>query len=61
MDGIILQQSSPWCPCDEQGIESQHCIACSGVVVAPQSNANTASATTIAATKILFTRCILQN
>jgi hypothetical protein len=61
MDGIVLQQSWPWCPCDEQGMESQHCIACSGVVAAPQSNAYTTSATTMAATKIRFAQCIFQN
>jgi len=32
-----LQQSWPVWPCDEHGMELQHCIACSGVDVAPQS------------------------
>jgi hypothetical protein len=41
----VLQQSMPWWPCDEQCIEWQHCIACSGVVAAPQSNAYAPRAT----------------
>ncbi len=36
---MVLQQSWPWWPCDEHGIELQHFIACSGVVVGSQSNA----------------------
>jgi len=39
MDGIVLQQSWRSWPCDEQGMELQHCIAWSGVMVAPQSTA----------------------
>jgi hypothetical protein len=40
MDGIVLQHSwLCWWPCDAQGIESQHCIACSGVDMAKQSDA----------------------
>ncbi len=39
-------------------MELQHCIASSGVVTAPQSTAYTASATTIAISKIGFARCI---
>jgi hypothetical protein len=35
-------------------MELQHCIACSGVVTAPQSNVYTASATTMAASRIGF-------
>lgn len=31
----------PSCPCDEHGIEPQHCIACSGVALASQSSAYT--------------------
>lgn len=35
--GIVLQQSSlPW-PCEWHGIDLQHCLACSGAVIAPQS------------------------
>lgn len=49
MDGIDLQQSCPLCPCGAHGIELQHCMACSGVVMAPQSSAYAASATTSAA------------
>ena len=45
MDGIDLQQSWPLCPCGAHGIEPQHCIACSGVVSAPQSSAYAAKAT----------------
>jgi len=39
MAGIVLQQSWPWLLCDEQGIESQHCIACSRVAIPEQSSA----------------------
>ena len=39
-------------------MELQHCMACSGVV-APQSNAYTASAKAIVASKIGFAKCIL--
>lgn len=39
MDGIDLQQSCPLCPCGAHGIELQHCVAGSGVVIAPQSSA----------------------
>jgi len=61
MDGIVLQQSWPWFPCDEQGIELQHCIACSGVVVAPQSKAYVESPTASSARKIgLINRIIDQ-
>jgi hypothetical protein len=58
-DGIVLQHSwlCSW-PCDEQCIVSQHCIACSGVVMAPQSIAYPAIAATRAKRKICFTRCI---
>lgn len=60
MDGIVLQHSwlYSWL-CDEQGIVSQHCIASSGVVMAPQSTEYTAIATAMATSKIGFTRCIL--
>jgi len=59
MDGMVLQHSwlCSW-PCDEQSIVSQHCIACSGVVTAPQSIAYPAIAATMAKRKIVFTRCI---
>jgi hypothetical protein len=43
--GMVLQQSCPWWPCDEQRIKLQHCIACSGVAAALQSNAYAARAT----------------
>jgi hypothetical protein len=39
MDGIVLQQSSLLPLCDGQGIDPQHCIACSGVLIAEQSAA----------------------
>ncbi len=53
MDGIVLQHSwLCWWPCDEQGIESQHCIACSGVDMARQSNAYTARAIATTASSI---------
>ena len=53
MDGIVLQHSwLCWWPCDEQGIESQHCIACSGVDMTRQSNAYTARAIATTATSI---------
>jgi hypothetical protein len=37
IEGIVLQQSSllPWC--GGQGMDRQHCIACSGVVNTVQS------------------------
>ena len=59
MDGMVLQHS--WlcsCPCDEQCIVSQHCIACSGVVIAPQSIVYPAIAAAMAKLKTVFTRCI---
>jgi hypothetical protein len=53
MDGIVLQHSwLCWCPCDEQGIESQHCMACSGVDMAKQSDAYVARAIAITANRI---------
>jgi hypothetical protein len=59
IDGIILQHSwlYSWL-CDEQGIVSQHCIACSGVAMAPQSIAYAAIAAAMATNKIGFTGCI---
>jgi len=39
-------------------MELQHCIACSGVMVAPQSYANVASPTTSNARKIVRTNCM---
>jgi hypothetical protein len=39
-------------------MELQHCIACSGVIVAPQSYANVASPTTSNARKIVLTNCM---
>jgi hypothetical protein len=59
IDGIDLQHS--WlCSalCDEHGIVSQHCIACSGVVTAPQSIAYPAIAIAMTKSKICFARCI---
>jgi hypothetical protein len=50
--GIVLQQSCPLCPCGEQGIEPQHCIACSGVVIASQSKTYTPSNKAITLTRI---------
>jgi hypothetical protein len=50
--GMVLQQSWPLRPCGEQGIELQHCIDCSGVMVAPQSNAYVARLTASTTTKI---------
>src|SRR6266403_648431 len=53
MDGIVLQHSSLcWWPGDEQGIESQHCIACSGVAMARQSKAYAARAIASTASRI---------
>jgi hypothetical protein len=39
IEGIVLQQSSllPWC--GGQGVDRQHCIACSGVFIPEQSMA----------------------
>ncbi|PYU84915.1 MAG: hypothetical protein DMG50_02955 [Acidobacteria bacterium] len=53
MDGMDLQHSwlCSW-PCDEQGIESQHCVAAAGVDTAKQSNAYVAKATVITASRI---------
>src|SRR6266571_1163120 len=48
---MVLQQSCPRCPCDEHGIELQHCISCSGVVVPPQSTAYAARASPSTATR----------
>jgi hypothetical protein len=62
MDGMVLQHS--WlCSglCDEQGIVSQHCMACSGVVMAPQSIAYAVIATAMAKSKMGFARCISTN
>ena len=59
MDGIVLQQS--WlCSglCDEHGIVSQHCIACSGVVMAPQSVAYNAIAAAMIKSRNGFARRI---
>jgi len=53
IDGIVLQHSwLCWWPCDEHGIESQHCIACSGVDIARQSNAYIARAIATIASRI---------
>src|ERR1700726_2628583 len=49
--GMVLQQSWPWWPCDEQGMELQQATACSGVV-APQSNAYAARARVSTARRI---------
>jgi len=59
MDGMDLQHSwlGSW-PGDEQGIESQHCIAASGVDMAQQSNAYVAKATVITASRIGLIRHI---
>jgi hypothetical protein len=46
--GMDLQQSVPSWPCGAHGIEVQHCVACCGVVIAPQSSAYAARATTSA-------------
>jgi hypothetical protein len=50
---MVLQHSwlCSW-PCDEQCIVSQHCIACSGVVMAAQSKAYVAKAIDITDNKI---------
>src|SRR6267378_1578790 len=53
MDGIVLQHSwLCWWPGDEQGIVSQHCVACSGVDMAKQSDAYVARAIAITANRI---------
>jgi len=52
-DGIVLQHSwLCWWSWDEQGIESQHCMACSGVDMARQSNAYMARAIATTACRI---------
>ena len=48
---MVRQQSRPWWPCDEQGIERQQRIACSGVVMARQSDPYAANATVRTAKK----------
>jgi hypothetical protein len=57
--GIVLQQSCPGWPCDEHGIDLQHSMAWSGVVIAPQSNAYPARATTRTATRVGLEKRIL--
>jgi hypothetical protein len=57
--GMVLQQSCPWWPCDEQCIDLQHCIACSGVVAASQSNAYAPRATARIATNNGLMECII--
>jgi hypothetical protein len=52
--GMVLQQSCPWCPWDEQGIEPQQCIACSGVAMGAQSKAYAASSSATTANKKAF-------
>jgi hypothetical protein len=59
MDGMVLQQSCWLCPCDEQGIEAQHCAASSGVVIAEQSIVYAASTATSAANKSVFVKRII--
>ncbi len=53
MDTIVLQHSwLCWWPGGEQGIESQHSIACSGVDMARQSNSYAARAIATTASRI---------
>jgi hypothetical protein len=61
IEGIVVQQSCPWCPCEEHGMELQHCIACSGVVMASQSKAYTPSRTRTPRMKIGFAKRISSN
>ena len=58
---IVLQQSSllPWC--GEQGMDPQHCMACSGVFIAEQSTAYVASTAARASTKINLPKRILNS
>ena len=58
--GIVLQQSRPWWPCEAQRIDLQHCIACSGVVAASQSNAYTPRASARIATNNGLMECIIE-
>lgn len=55
---MLLQQFLPWCPCDEHGIDLQHCIACSCVVMPPQSMAYTGRAAASATIKIALRKRI---
>jgi hypothetical protein len=57
--GMVLQQFWPWWPCDEQCIELQHCIACSGVVMPPQSDAYAATAKVSTARRTCLAKPIL--
>jgi hypothetical protein len=60
IEGMLLQHSMPLsCPCGEQGIDLQHCSACSGVVEAPQSNAYAIKATATISRKSEFTKRII--
>jgi len=56
---IVWQQSLAWWPCDEQGIERQQRIACSGVVTARQSDPYAANATARTARRTGFVVPIL--
>lgn len=57
VDGIVMQHSWLWSwLCGEQGMLLQHCIASSGVVMAPQSIAYRAIATAMTMSNIGFIR-----
>lgn len=56
--GMVLQHSCPGWPCDEQGIELQHCIACSDEVMAEQSNTYSARHAASTAIRMGRTKCI---
>jgi hypothetical protein len=57
VDGIVVQHSWLWSwLCGEQGMLLQHCIASSGVVMAPQSIAYRAIATAMTLSNIGFIR-----
>ena len=60
IEGMLLQHSMLLpCPCGEHGIDLQHCVACSGVVEAPQSNAYAIKATATMGRKIDFTKRLI--
>jgi hypothetical protein len=53
---IDLEQTCPGWPCGEQGMDLQHCIACSGVHIASQSKEYTASTAIIVTTRVCSAR-----
>ena len=61
IEGIVLQQSwlLPWC--GEQGMDPQHCMACSAVFIAEQSTPYVASTAARASNKIDLPKLILDS